>query len=1084
MKEYGFIKICNSEDINSEIKTTDKKEALASPEIIERMTKLAKNIKTVSPKSDDFLYFSIIFLKAAESSLLDEYGAIKKLANGEDAWGFFDEDWKWHGNVKPHKNNNLDIFPASELKIAAPKWIGMPLCRDHESSSVDGIRGIILDAHYDDKFKQVVGLCALDKINYPDLARKVQSKIVRYGSMGTAVETSICSECGNRARVQKDYCSHVNTRTAWGEINVGLKPIEYSLVVTPAEPGAVLLRCIASLQEYKSEFQNVGVSDVDSMLAKLSEKQAEHLEKIMKTACGEDGCSLPRRKKIIRGFLENNGIVKAASFDVGGAQDSFSDGGMPEERLNIDFGVSTTHNLLGGGDIENTDFETDATALKDKAPSGSEPLTSIGQANDKIIRKSYLEEIMSGIMEKANLKRRAEERRKIAYFQGGDNVKDKNWKEPAGYKSDKMSETARNQERFLQQTKDMNKLTKEDMAKKEKLSRAEMEEVRNKRLAYLQGGDNVKDKSWREPAGYKSDKMSETARNQERFLQQTKDMNKLTKEDMAKKEKLSRASEAAMLKKQAYTGPALRTKFIVKKNANGSINKAASVFEVYSGDKKIIASTAGNIFGRELGENWDWITSREYGQEVCSAIRESGVSYVSGLLKAAQAAPAPVPAPEVAPAPVAEAPMEEAMPEMPDMSDLEGDDAEGDDQDSGDSDPASQVDEELVAIEGAAANIRDLVGELGEGSKEVDVNVFTDGEKSESADKLSLSRQVIKNLKVAYRKLNASADELAMIAETYENIHRLSRSDARKFEKLATSARMDSVKNIGEAEALAKVAKSLIVKNKYKKASEKMEDDVYDLASDMETLEDFAADKEVDMKKEDEASDLVVQAMDLRRSRRQDLLKKAESAMLGKTSRASEDMKEDDAKDKGPKKDMKAKMEEMRNKKEDSKDKKEDKADDKSDDLDDMSAKHMSGWTEGARAQKNMPSGMDVGPKIQDYIKTEASALNKKMMEKKAEEAREAEKIRIRRAYDLGMDMQRKGLLELSKTALDKQVDEILGFDDKAFEAFKRAVANSKPIKKTASDLGGINVGVNEEAAQSAPISRDIAAGLKNLWND
>ena len=75
-------------------------------------------------------------------------------------------------------------------------------------------------------------------------------------------------------------------------------------------------------------------------------------------------------------------------------------------------------------------------------------------------------------------------------------------------------------------------------------------------------------------------------------------------------------------------------------------------------------------------------------------------------------------------------------------------------------------------------------------------------------------------------------------------------------------------------------------------------------------------------------------------------------------------------------------------------------------------------------------------------------------------------------------------MLELSKTALDKQVDEILGFDDKAFEAFKRAVANSKPIKKTASDLGGINVGVNEEAAQSAPISRDIAAGLKNLWND
>ena len=300
-----FKKICSCPE-NNIVETHEQQEVLANPKLVRQLSKLASSIKSIAPKSDDFLYFSIIFLKAAESALLDDHGHIKKASGGEDAWGFFDENWKWHGNVQPHRNNNRDIFPESELKKATSSWIGLPLCRDHESSSVDGIRGIILDTHYDEKFKQVIGLCALDKINYPDLARKVETGLVRYGSMGTAVETSVCSECLNKAATQKEYCQHILGKTAHGEINVGLKPIEYSLVVQPAEPGAVLLKCIASLQEYKSEFTNYGVDDVDRMLGALSLKQAEHLDGIMKTACGETGCSVPERKGIVRSFLENN----------------------------------------------------------------------------------------------------------------------------------------------------------------------------------------------------------------------------------------------------------------------------------------------------------------------------------------------------------------------------------------------------------------------------------------------------------------------------------------------------------------------------------------------------------------------------------------------------------------------------------------------------------------------------------------------------------------------------------------------------------------------------------------------------------
>ena len=199
------------------LSSEESKAHLASPHIVERLDKYAQIVRTIAPKSNDFLYFSIIFLKAAESTLIDQHGNTKKIGS-ENAWGFFDDQWRWHGNVPMHRNNNLDIFPESELRIASRKWIGKPLCVDHQSDSVDGVRGIILDTHYDQKLKQVVGLCALDRVNYPDLARKVESGTVRFGSMGTGVKISVCSEftCANQAKTASEYCNCIKSRTAWG----------------------------------------------------------------------------------------------------------------------------------------------------------------------------------------------------------------------------------------------------------------------------------------------------------------------------------------------------------------------------------------------------------------------------------------------------------------------------------------------------------------------------------------------------------------------------------------------------------------------------------------------------------------------------------------------------------------------------------------------------------------------------------------------------------------------------------------------------------------------------------------------------
>ena len=1121
-------KICYSP--NGDIKTKPLESVLASEELVERMSKLAKDIKAIAPKSDDFLYFSIIFLKAAESSLLDENGKLKKLANGEEAWGFFDENWRWHGNVKPHKNNNSDIFPESELKVAAKKWIGMPLCRDHESSSVDGIRGIILDAHYDEKYKQVVGLCALDKVNYPDLARKVETGLVRYGSMGTAVETSVCSECGNKAATQKEYCQHVMTRTAHGEINVGLKPIEYSLVVQPAEPGAILLKCLASLDSYRSEFINYGVDDVDSMLGKLSEKQALHLETIMKNACGDEGCNIPQRKRIVKSFLSNNGFIlktsdselKTVAHDQnnGIVSERFTDVEAPTEERNVQSGVSTSSNLFGGKGVESfQNFESSNKSIKDKANTSDVPATSVASL-DRKLEKVSINKILEDIMSQANLKKRAEERRKIAYMQGGDSVDDKNYREPSGYKSDKMSETVRNtQDRHLLQDGDMNKLTREDMALKEKLSRAALAEARLRRLAYMQGGDSVDDKNYREPSGYKSDKMSETVRNtQDRHLLQDGDMNKLTREDMALKEKLSRASDSrSKIVKKAYSGPSLTTRFTTKRNANGSINKSASLFEVFAGDRRVIAATAGTIFGSALPDNWDWIKSAEYGKEVCKQIRASGVDYVSSLLKSAQAAPAPAapPAPDAAMAPPMDAGMapEAPMPEMPEMPAAGSDEQEEASEEESEN-PSQEVDEELTAIEQSVSTVRDLVEKLeNSSSKDVDVNVFTgkDGDKDggKEEEKLALSRTLVQNLKRAYRQLDSSADELAMVAETYENINKLSASQRKEFKKLASAARRDSAKIHGETMALVRIAKSLTNTTLRKKAQEVEDFEMDDLGlddmgmdmtmDDMDmdmTMDDMAMDDMADSA--DDSAELVSEAMNMRKARRESILKKAETSLLASRAsarnallkRAEEEM-EDDAKDKHHKKEEKKeeKGEDKKNPFAKKEDKKEEK---KSDDLNDMSASlESSGFSEGMRSQDHMPSGMKEHMQSTDTAKVPAgldsglavASLSQRAMQKKAQEEREAYRVKLRRAYDVGMEMQKKGLLPLTKSALDKQVDDIMEFDDNAFEAFKRSVSNAKAVRtmKVASDLGGVNVGV--ESDTSAQPTKLTADKLMNLWS-
>lgn len=1160
-KDAIFKKIGYTTD--SVVKTISKSEfeSIASDEINSRLNKFAQTIRAIAPRSDDFLYFSIIFLKAAEVSTIDESGNLKKVGK-ENAWGYFDDNWKWHGNVKPHKNNNNDIFPESELKKAARSWIGRPLCVDHKSDSVDGVRGIILDTHYDERLKQVVGLCALDKVNYPDLARKVSTGVVRYGSMGTAVATSVCSECSNKATTPKEYCSHISSKSAWGEINVGLNPIEYSLVVQPAEPGAMLLRCFASIEKHNEELKSYGV-DTEKLYKSLDDKTANDLDLLLNSVCGVDGCSIEQRQRIVKGYLNTNGFTKVAQLNSGDsdvteeeaaalrnlaeAKEAFGQDfdailelissnkkkapaakelSLPEgESLN-----SGSSRYSDGGDIsfKSQRIDTDVGGVTTARPSGDEspedfadrenvgdifdaPNTVIASKN-KTERLDKISSIMEEIMNEARLRKRAALRRRLAYHQGGsDGV------EPKGFKSEDYHKYWED-DKHMHQTKSMggdDGMFPGDEKVKEMQKRAKEKAVATKKIAYHFGGsDGV------EPKTFKSE-------DYHKYWEDDKHMHQ--GKSMGGDDGMFPGDEKIkeMQKRAKYNGPTLSTKFKQRRAVDGSINKAASCFEVYAGNKLVIAATARDIFGPKLEENWSWITSKDYAREVVAQIRQNGLEYVGSLLtKKAQAAPpdmppAPpaddmgAPPPGDAPAPPADAPAPpgDMGPPPPGAEGEEGADKAA---------PKQVVEDALIVMEDKIEEIRDaMMGMAGGEEVKVDINVGKGGAEVEGEsgeDKIALSSRVYKQLKISLAEAKDSADELALLSETYDRYRSLSQSQRRELSKLTTEAIRDFSGIMSESTGLISVAKKL--ENSLVKKSSKV-------AQKVASTRTKAPAQQV-KKAEVQSNDLVKKALDLRKERRLSILKEARESMLEHMSEDTVEHSADDGMDSSKGTHSKVKThsleevamkqptggmhsnygdddvlgdmgEDMDDMDDMDEDMGEDEDMDEDEDVDlmpiDDSDHHHHEEEEGEEEEEEEFSSLakDMKSKKMKKMKQKKEkkspvkeALSQTFLNKKAEEERESYRIKLRRAYNVAMEMQRKGLIAGTKPALDRQVDTMMDFDDKAFEAFKRSVANFQGTVshvKTASDVSGLNVGINQDGDQPTQQNGKLdAKTLASLW--
>jgi len=161
-------------------------------------------------------------------------------------------------------NRNGIGFPITELakwqpppisRMAYKAWKGCPVHLEHDNEDHTKAYGVILDASLHKvtgfgggKLWKVMGLLAIDKNKYPDVAQKVLTKQINTYSMGAMVDAFTCSFCGAECH-DKYVCPHIQSTKAvnWRSVKDfdgsqhlaflnahGLAPIECSIVADPA----------------------------------------------------------------------------------------------------------------------------------------------------------------------------------------------------------------------------------------------------------------------------------------------------------------------------------------------------------------------------------------------------------------------------------------------------------------------------------------------------------------------------------------------------------------------------------------------------------------------------------------------------------------------------------------------------------------------------------------------------------------------------------------------------------------------------------------------------------------------------------
>jgi hypothetical protein len=673
------IEISRIEDAGSCIPALD-------PEILENFKKTATSLRKVAPRAEDFLYFSAVMMSAAEAASINDDGTPKLTLKGEPVqvgWDKSGGTWRWTSNdpnIKPYKNTNGDIFPEEELVRAYKKWIGKPLCIDHKSSSVDHTRGFIVDTYYDRNLKRVIALCALDKVNYPELARKVHTGMQTAVSMGTAVGRAICTDCGRVARAEQDFCDHMRRKTCYGEINVDLNPIELSIVVNGADPRAHIKHIIAAANtlntyiENKAKELNKLADVVFSANLRVNDSKGSEASKSADLYVQSD--SLDKFKSDLDNAFQRLSEITASAKKI---EKDTNDLALNQSSGSIvmnegapsghdDSGLSPPHARFASNEVTEIGGES-IESLRKAIAAIEAKLNLTKQSFDKLIQSQIHEEPMSG----------SNEMNKQAYFQGTE--------EPtpgqAKYPKDPLQEQLREHEdkQMVGQkpfpgvgpVDGMHPSPEsadpaDELERKKMLARAEAEDRALKRAAvveqvkkalekkaleaqgYFQGGGGVNEPAPGK-AKYPKDKLNEQDREHEdKQMVGQKPFPGVGPVDGMHPSPESADPADELKRKEMLQRASLRARFVKAANDDGTQNFGKSAWEVFQGDKLLLTASVEDLSKGDVDMQYGAIATKEYGSKLIEKVKSQGAEKVaSSLLKSAQAIPELPPTPEAAP---------------------------------------------------------------------------------------------------------------------------------------------------------------------------------------------------------------------------------------------------------------------------------------------------------------------------------------------------------------------------------------------------------------------------------------------------
>ena len=743
-----------------------------SSDILDNFKKTAANLKKIAPKAEDFLYFSAVMMHAAEAISLNDDGTPKLTRTGEPVkvgWDKGGDTWKWQSNdssIKPYKNSNGDIFPEEELVKAYKKWVGKPLCIDHKSSSVDHVRGFIVDTYYDRNLKRVIALCALDKFNYPDLARKVATGYSNSVSMGTAVGRAICTDCARVARTEADFCDHMRARSCYGEINVDLNPIELSIVVNGADPKAHIKHIIAAANTLNSyvetkeqELKKIAGNFTatirnDDKSIDIKAESIEDFKASFETACSNFEKLIEDTNNVVSN--QSSGTT-AMDETVDPSNSSFS----PPPTARYASSTNIEAELVNELRVVTASIETKLNQMKYSLEKLANTSTNIQEEN------------MSG----SNINKKG-------YFQGAGDENEPTPGQPK-YQKDPTNEKLRTDGDKHMDVDEMGspeQLYPGDLEKKKMLARAQAEEnamrrtaivnlakqtLENKKMAYFQAGEKNPQEPTPGKVKYQADKLNNDLREdgdkhmvgQKPFpgvgavdgLHPSPSSVKVTDEEK-RKEMIQRAS--------------LRARFVKASNNDGTQNLGKSGWEVFLGDKLLLSASVNDLSGNRAGMLYESIATKDFGSRLIDKVKTFGADKVRSLVKSAgpEAAPAPeMAAPEMAAPDAGLAPEAAPAPE----SALE--------------DPGQAVDKKDSALETAkeiSNKVSDLVeilsaltdeqAEMGKEETGAGTTAMASETKTLNALRKDLNGALIGAMKESLASLHDHHQELEMIVGMYD----------------------------------------------------------------------------------------------------------------------------------------------------------------------------------------------------------------------------------------------------------------------------------------------------------------------------